>query len=410
MTLQNPVVSLDVGTSVIRVVIGEAKNGTIHIVGVGSAPSRGIKNGAIVDIEQTVMSIEEAVDKAEQMVGIKIQSVFVGISGNHIQLTSSHGVVAVANPDKEITEEDVERVINAAKVISIPPERTIIDVIPQQYIVDGLDGISDPRGMLGVRLEVEATIVTGSKTIVHNIRRCVEKAGLQVAHFVLSSMAGGTIALKKDERELGAILVDIGAGGANIAIFEKGNLVRTSVIPVGGAYLTQDIAYGLKTEMENAESVKIKHGCAMVSLADDEEVFKVHRLGTKKDSELNQEELASIIEPRLQEIFQLILKEVQKLGYTKDITAGFFITGGVANLKGLAELAEIEFDAPVQIVMPNYLGVKDSSFTSGVGIIKYVTDQGLIRLSKNSTASSKNINDQASGLLQKIKDWFKDFL
>jgi len=409
LTIQNPVVSLDVGTSVIRVVIGEVKNGTIHIVGVGSAPSRGIKNGAIVDIEQTVMSIEDAVNKAEQMVGIQIQSVFVGVSGNHIQLSSSHGVVAVSNPDKEITEEDVERVINAAKVISIPPERTIIDVIPQQYIVDGLDGINDPRGMLGVRLEVDATIVTGSKTIIHNIRRCVEKAGLQVAHFVLAPMAAGAIALKKDERELGAILIDLGAGGANIAVFEKGNLVRTSVVPVGGYYLTQDIAYGLKTEMDSAEIIKIKHGCAIVNLADDEEVFKVQRLGTKKENELNQEQLASIIEPRLQEIFQLISKEIMRIGYSNDITAGFFLTGGVANLKGIAELAEIELDAPVQVVMPNYLGVKDSSFTTGVGIIKYATDQGLIRLVKNKT-NSKAINVQAEGILQKIKDWFKDFL
>lgn len=402
--------SLDIGTSAIRVVIGEAKNGTIHIVGVGSAPSRGIKNGAIVDIEQTVLSIEEAVNKAEQMVGIQIESVFVGINGNHIQLTASHGVVAVGNPDKEITEEDVERVINAAKVISIPPERAIIDVIPQQYVVDGLDGIQDPRGMLGVRLEVNATIVTGSKTILHNIRRCVEKAGLQVAHFVLASMAAGTIALKKDERELGAILIDLGAGGANIAIFEKGALVRTAVIPVGGNYLTHDIAYGLKTEMENAELIKVKHGCALVSLADEEEVFKVNRLGTKKEYDLNQEELAMIIEPRLQEIMQLILKEINKLGYSNDITAGFFFTGGVANMKGIAELAEIELDAPVQISMPNYLGVKDSTFTTGVGIIKYATEQGLIRNHKYKPSSKLPSGVQADNLVQKIKDWFKDFL
>ncbi len=409
MTIQNPVVSLDVGTSVIRVVIGEAKNGAIHIVGVGSAPSRGIKNGAIVDIEQTVMSIEEAVSKAEQMVNIQIQSVFVGVSGNHIQLSSSHGVVAVGNPDREITEDDVERVINAAKVISIPPERTIIDVIPQQYIVDGLDGIQDPRGMLGVRLEVDATIVTGSKTIIHNIRRCVEKAGLHVAHFVLAPMAAGTIALKKDERDLGAVLIDLGAGGANIAIFEKGNLVRTSMVSVGGIYLTQDIAYGLKTEMENAEAIKIRHGCAMVNLADPEEVFTVHRVGTKKETELNQEDLASIMEPRLQEIFQLVLKEIHKLGYSNDITSGFFLTGGVANIKGIAELAEIELDAPAQIVMPNYLGVKDSSFTTGVGIIKYVSDHGLIR-SARSKASPKTLNVPTEGLWQRIKDWFQDFL
>ena len=234
MSNNDIIVSLDIGTSKVRAIIGEVTNGTFNIIGVGSANSEGIRKGAIVDIDQTVQSIKSAVDHAEQMVGIQISEVYVGISGNHIGLQSSHGVVAVQNEDREIGQEDIERVIKAAEVIALPPEREVIDVVAKQYIVDGLEGIQDPRGMIGVRLEVEATIITGAKTPIHNLLRCVEKSGLKVKDLVLMSLGAGGLALSKDEKSMGAVLVDIGAGSTTIAVYQEGSLTATSTVPIGG--------------------------------------------------------------------------------------------------------------------------------------------------------------------------------
>lgn len=410
MSSNDIIVSLDIGTSKVRAIIGELNNGTINIVGVGSAESEGIRKGSIVDIDQTVNSIRSAIDHAERMVGIQISDVVVGITGNHIGLQDSHGVVAVSNEDREIGNEDIDRVIQAAKVIALPPEREIIEIVPKQYIVDGLEGIQDPRGMIGVRLEVDATIVTGAKTAVHNLVRCVEKADLTVSAIALMSLAAGQLALSKDEKMMGTALVDIGAGATTISIFEGGNLTATSTLPIGGEFITNDISIGLRTQTEAAERIKLKYGCAIVADAEADQVFKVSRIGSNAEKEFSQVDLASIIEPRVQEIFHLIYNEVNRIA--KDgFAGGYVLTGGTAAMPGVLEVAQHELDSSVRIAVPDYIGVRDPSFTGGVGVIQYVS-----KLMKSRGTSKKSGNKKIvasspkTGFVEKIKNFFKEFI
>lgn len=408
MSNNDIIVSLDIGTSKVRVIIGEISNGAINIVGVGSADSEGIKKGAIVDIDQTVQSIRSAVDHAERMVGIQIAEVFIGISGNHITLQSSHGVVAVSNDDREIGEEDIERVIQAAKVVALPPERQIIDVVPKQFLVDGLGDIHDPRGMIGVRLEVEATIVTGAKTIIHNLSRCVERAGLHIAGVILNPLALGHIALSKDEKKMGVVLADIGAGATTISIFENGILAATSVLPIGGEYITNDIAIGLRTHTDIAEKVKIKFGCAIFEEAREDQKFKVPRIGSNVEKEFNQVDLVNIIEPRVVEIFHLIQTEVQRLGYNHDIAGGYVLTGGTVALPGLVTIAQEELGSSVRVAVPDFIGVRDPAFASGVGIIQYASKHG--KRSKNAPAKVKKKAASRTGIFESVKNWLSEFI
>lgn len=405
------IVSLDIGTSKVRVIIGEMNNGTINIIGVGSADSEGTRKGAIVDIDQTVQSIRNAIDHAERMVGIEISDVFVGISGNHIELQTSHGVVAVSNDDREISTEDIQRVSQAAKVIALPPEREIIDIVPQQYLVDGLDGIQDPRGMIGVRLEVEATIITGAKTTIHNLLKCVERANLKVAGLLLMPLAAGYLSLSKDEKSLGTVLVDIGAGATTIAIFDQGNLKATTTLPIGGDYITNDISIGLRTQTEIAEKIKLKFGCALVEDAAQDQKFNVSRIGTNSDKEYTQVDLAHIVEPRVREIFQLVQNEVVRLG-RKEVPGGYVLTGGTASLPGIQEVAQDELGTNVRIAVPDYIGVRDPAYTSGVGIIKYV-----MKYTRSSqTGANKKVRhhhtegQHGGGWFERLKNWFKEFI
>lgn len=414
MSSNDIIVSLDIGTSKVRAIIGEVVNGAINIIGVGSADSQGIRKGAIVDIDQTVQSIRSAVDHAERMVGIQISEVYVGISGNHISLQSSHGVVAVSNEDREIGDDDIERVIQAAKVIPLAPEREIIGVVPNQYVVDGTDQIHDPRSMIGVRLEVEATIVTGTKTAIHNLLRVVEKSGLKVAGLVLMSLAAGHLALSKDEKAIGTVLVDIGAGATTIAVFNENNLVATATLPIGGDYITNDIAYGLRTQADIAEKIKQKFGCALVEHAADDQVFKVNRLGSNVDKEYSQVDLSNIIEPRVQEIFHLIQLEVQRLGFT-DLPGGYVLSGGTVSLPGMLAAAQSELDTSVRIAVPDFIGVRDPAFTSGVGIIQYASKY--MRGSNPSTGVKKLVSKKSSSgqeqkpsAMERFKNWLSEFI
>lgn len=418
MSNNDIIVSLDIGTSKVRAIIGEITNGTFNIIGVGSADSEGIRKGAIVDIDQTVQSIRSAVDHAERMVGIQISEVYVGISGNHIGLQTSHGVVAVQNEDREIGEEDIDRVLKAAEVIALPPEREIIDVVAKQYVVDGLEGISDPRGMIGVRLEVEATIITGAKTAIHNLLRCVEKSGLKVKDLVLLSLGTGQLALSKDEKTMGAVLVDIGAGSTTIAVFESGTIVSTSTLPIGGEFITNDIAYGLRTLTDQAEKAKLKYGCASIEDAAADVTFKVTRIGSNVDKEFTQEDLAAIAEPRVQEIFQLIHQEVKRLGYAEQ-PGGFILTGGTASMPGLLKIAQEELAASVRVAVPDYIGVRDPAFTGGVGILYKVIKS--IRVRSNTGNPKKAANrvkpsgsqeaaGNKTGLMERLKNIFSEFI
>lgn len=414
MSNSDIIVSLDIGTSKVRAIIGEMKNGAINIIGVGSADSEGIRKGAIVDIDQTVTSIRKAVDHAERMVGIQITDVYVGIQGNHIALQTNHGVVAVSNEDREIGEEDIERVLQAAKVVALPPEREIINLVPKQYLVDGLEGISDPRGMIGVRLEVEATIVTGAKTAIHNLMRCVEKAGLQISGVILMSLASGVMSLTKDEKSMGTVLADVGAGATTVAIFDQGSLAATSTLPIGGEYVTNDIAYGLRTQTEQAEKIKLKYGCALVSDAAEDQKFKVVRMGTNIEKEFSQVDLANIIEPRMQEIFHLIREEVRRLGYGDKVN-GYVLTGGTVMLPGTLGLAQMELESSVRIAVPDYIGVRDPSFSSGVGIIQYVSKHMKLRgggggSKKPASRKSGAAAAPKPGIFERLKNMFSEFI
>ncbi|MCL6548789.1 MAG: cell division protein FtsA [Alicyclobacillus sp.] len=403
------IVSLDIGTSKVRAIIGEPAGNGINVIGVGSASGEGIRHGSIVDIDLTVESIREAVDHAERMVGIQIHSAYVGVSGNHIHLQNSHGVVAVSSPDREIGDEDVERVLQQARVVALPPEREIIDVVAKEFIVDGLRGITDPRGMLGVRLEVEAYLITGSRTAIHNVVRCVEKAGIEVANLVLLPLAASTVALSQDERNLGVALVDVGAGATSVSLFEHGALMGTSIIPMGGDYVTHDIAICLRTNTAAAEQIKVRHGCALVEAASENERFKVPRIGSNQEVEYAQYDLATIIEPRMQEIFSLVRKEIEKMGYTSDLPSGFVLHGGVMSMQGAGDLAAQEFGAPVRIAVPEYLGVRDPSFVNGVGMIAYAL-RSAQRASHAESVSHMRPVKTGGGMFARLKDWFRDFI
>ncbi|WP_338469901.1 cell division protein FtsA [Niallia sp. XMNu-256] len=386
-------VSLDIGTSSVKVIIGEMVNDTLNIIGVGNVPSEGLRKGSIVDIDETVHSIKRAIEQAERMIGMDIQQVIVGITGNHIMLQSSHGVVAVSSENREITDDDIARVIDAAQVVSIPPEREIIDVIPKQFIVDGLDEIHDPRGMIGVRLEMEGSIITGSKTILHNILRCVEKAGLEILDITLQPLAAGAYALSKDEKNLGVVLVDIGGGSTTIAIFDQGELISTTVLPVGGDHITKDISIGLRTTSEEAEKIKLKYGNAFYDHASEDIVFDVSMIGSDQHQRFSQLELSDIIEARMEEIFELVLAELNRLGI-QDVPGGFVLTGGVANTPGVLEIAQIVLQSRVRIASPDYIGVREPQYTTAVGLIKFAY--------KNARVQGKQMSDPT--VAQEVKE------
>jgi cell division protein FtsA len=417
-------VSLDIGTSNVRVIIGDIANGSLNIIGVGTSKSEGIKKGSIVDIDETVRSIRRAVEQAERMIGMSLENVIVGVSGNHVQLQACHGVVAVSSPDREIGEDDIRRVIDAAQVYSVPPEREIIDVIPKQFIVDGTDEITDPRGMIGVRLEMEGTIITGSKTILHNLLRCVEKAGLTIADICLQPLAAGSVAVSKDERGLGVALIDIGGGSMTVSIFEQGSLQATSVIPIGGDHITNDISIGLRISTDEAERIKVKYGHAQIELASKDETFKVSKIGSDLKEEFSQHDLAFIIEPRLTEMLQLIENEIYRFGY-EDLPGGYVLTGGSAKTQGLLELAMDTLQNSVRVAIPDYIGVREPQYTTGVGLIQFAhrnskvqgkevaATLGIIqsvgKSDKKEVQAKKKAPQQGKAVKKKVSNWFKVF-
>src|SRR5690625_2582090 len=363
-------VSLDIGTTKIKVIIGEVLNDSLNIIGVGTAKSKGLKKGAVVDIDQTVHSIRNAVEQAERMVGMQIDSVIVGVNRNHVQMQPCHGVVAVQSEDREITDEDITRVIDGAQVVSIPPEREIIDVVPQQFIVDGLDEITDPRRMIGVRLEMAGTIITCSKTFLHNILKCVERAGLDIADICLQPLAAGTVALSGDEKNMGVALIDIGGGCTTISVFENDHLVSASVINLGGDNITKDLSIGLQTSTEEAEDIKLNYGHAYYDDAQEDEVFEVGAIGNNSKQTYNQLQVADIIEARLEEIYAYVDDEIKKMGFG-ELPGGYVLTGGTMTMPGVMELAQDIFRSNVRIAIPDYIGVREPHFTAGVGILQF---------------------------------------
>lgn len=364
-------VSLDIGTTSIKVVVAEYINGQINIIGVGNVKSRGLSRGVIVDIDETVYSIQQAVTLAEQKSNVKIKEVSVGIPSNKLGLESCHGMIAVSNENREITNRDVDNVITAAKVRSVAPEREIISVIPEEFVVDGFNGIRDPRGMIGVRLELYATLLTGPRTIIHNIKRCVEKAGLVIKELVLQPQAIAEVALSQDEREFGTVIIDMGGGQTSASIIYDNQLKYSFVDQEGGDFVTKDISIILNTSLESAERIKREYGYAIASQTSDEEYFPVETVGKKEPVRVDERYLAEIIEARLAQIFETVHEDLGAVD-ALDLPGGFVITGGAASLPGVLELAQKFFGSKVRLYIPEQMGMRNPVFSTSMGIIEYV--------------------------------------
>jgi cell division protein FtsA len=367
-------VGLDIGTTKICAIVGELTDDGIDIIGIGSHPSKGLRKGVVVNIETTVNSIQRAIDEAEAMAGTEITHVYTGIAGGHIKSFGGRGVVALK--DREVREADVARVIEQAKTVNIPVDREVIHVLPQEFIVDDQGGIREPLGMTGARLEAKVHIVTGAVASAQNIIKCANRAGLNVADIVLQPLASSEAVLTDEEKELGVCLVDIGGGTTDIAIFQNGSIVHTAVIALGGHNLTNDIAVGLRTPIDHAERLKQKHGCALTSLIDKTETIEVPSVGGRDSRVMGRQILSEILEPRVEEIFQLVHHEVERNGFAELLTSGVVITGGSTLLPGMTELAEEIMGVPVRRGVPRGIGglvdvVKSPVYATGVGLVVY---------------------------------------
>jgi len=370
-------VGLDVGTSKVTAVVGEMIDGVgLDIVGLGVAESRGIKRGVVVNLELAVESIKKAIEEAELMAGIEIDTVHLALSGPHIKGFNSRGVIAVAGKNREITRDDVKRAIDAAKAVSLPTGREILHVLPQDFVVDEQDGISAPVGMTGTRLEVNVHIVTGSQTSTQNIVACVNRAGVTVSETVVEQLAASDAVLTQDEKELGVALVDIGGGTTDIAIYERGSLWHTAVIGIGGDHFTNDIAVGLRTPLPDAEKIKRKCGCALSSMVEEDDTMEVASVGGRKPRVMARRILSEILQPRAEEIFHLVWDEIRRAGYEKALNSGIVLTGGGSILDGIPEIAEQIFDLPIRRGCPAGVGgladhVNSPTFATAVGLVLY---------------------------------------
>lgn len=366
-------VSLDIGTTSIKVVVAEFVNGQMNIIGVGNEKSEGLSRGIIVDIDQTVDSIKKAIKQAEEKANIDIRNVIVGIPANNVKIEPCHGMIAVSGDNREITEIDVENVMAAAMVKSVPPEREIIAVIPEEFVVDGFSEIRDPRGMIGVRLEMHATMITGPKTILHNTKRCVEKAGLQIDEVVLQPLAISSAAMTKEEAKFGTILIDLGGGQSTAAVMHDNQLKFTFVDPEGGEYVSKDISVILNTSFDNAERIKREYGFALPEETSPDEYFPVDVIGKNEPVRIDEQYLSEIIEARQLQIFDKIKAELDAVG-ARELPGGIVITGGAAALPGLIELAKDVFEINVNLYVPDQMGMRFPTFSTGIGLIEYVAN------------------------------------
>jgi cell division protein FtsA len=406
MARNNYLVGLDIGTKKTVAIIGEiTEEQKVEIIGIGVAESRGIRKGVVVNLDLTISAIKRAQEEAELMAGVEIDSAYVGISGSHIKSFNSRGVVAVSGKNREISREDIRRVIDQARALSIPPDRQIIHIIPQEFIVDEQDGIKDPLGMSGIKLEVNVHIVTSAITSLQNLKNCLERAGISIQEIVLNQIATSHSVLTHDERELGVGLIDIGAGTTEVAIFERGSLWYTSTIPLGGDNFTNDIAVGLRTPIPEAEKIKKKYGCVALPLAEEQETIEVPTVGKgRKSRVLSRQILADIIQPRAEEIFRLVDADIKRMGYEKSLNSGMVLTGGTALLDGLEEVAEEIFDLPVRRGDPNYIG----GLIDRVSTPDYATGIGLILYGYNQIQERGFIKDKKKNFWTRIKDWFNE--
>jgi cell division protein FtsA len=403
---RNLLVGLDIGTSKVVAIVGEIKSdGALEIIGIGSHPSRGLKKGVVVNIESTVQSIQRAVEEAELMAGCEIHSVYAGIAGSHVRSLNSHGIVAIK--DKEVVQGDVERVIDAAKAVAIPADQKILHVLPQEYIIDSQEGIRDPIGMSGVRLEAKVHIVTGADSAAQNIVKCVQRCGLSVDDVVLEQLASSYAVLTEDEKDLGVCVVDIGGGTTDIAVFGGGAIRHTAVIPIAGDQITNDIAVSMRTPTQYAEDIKIKYACALSQLANPDETIEVPSVGDRPPRRLARQTLAEIVEPRYEELFGLIRDEIRRAGLEEQVATGIVLTGGSAKMEGAIELAEEVFHMPVRLGVPQYV----SGLTEVVSNPIHATGVGLLLYAKSNLDLERTGAPLLAGgmknMFERMKAWFQ---
>ena len=404
----NLIVGLDIGTTKICAIVGNLTEDGIDIVGIGTSPSKGLRKGVVINIESTVAAIKKAIEEAELMAGCEIKSVYAGIAGGHIKGFNSQGVIAIKN--REVSPEDVKRVIEAAKAIAIPMDREVIHILPQEFIIDDQDGIREPLGMSGVRLEAKVHIVTGAVASAQNIVKSCNRAGLEVADIVLEQLSSSEAVLSADEKELGVALVDIGGGTTDIAIFVDGAIKHTSVLSLGGNHLTNDIAVGLRTPMAEAERIKQKYGCCLSSLVGKDETIEVPSVGGRKPRVLSRQLLCEILEPRVEEIFTLVNREIVKSGLEDMIASGVVITGGSTILEGMPELAEQIFNLPVRRGLPQKIGglidvVNSPVYATGVGLVVY----GSKNIGAHEFPTQQSDETVFRRVSRRMKDWFGEF-
>ena len=400
----NMIVGLDIGTSKVVAIVGQINDdGGLHVVGIGGHKSRGLKKGTVVNIESTVESIQRAVEEAELMAGCQIQSVYAGIAGSHIRSMNSHGIVAIR--DREVMRQDIERVIDAAQAVAIPADQKVLHILPQEYIIDSQEGVKEPMGMSGVRLEAKVHLVTCAINAVQNIEKCIKRCGLDTDEIILEQLASSYSVLTEDERELGVCLVDIGGGTSDIAVFTDGAIRHTGVIPIAGDQVTNDIAMALRTPTENADDIKIKYACALTQLASSEETIKVPSVGDRAARELSRQALAEVVEPRYDELFNLVQAELRRSGFENLLAAGVVLTGGTSKMEGVIELAEEIFHAPVRVGTPHSVTglsdiVENPIYSTGVGLLQY----GLRQHQEEDPALNRDTQNQIMG---KMKNWFQ---
>jgi len=403
---QNLMVGLDIGTSKIGAIVADlGPEGQIEVIGIGSHPSKGLKKGVVVNIESTTQSIQRAVEEAELMAGCQIDSVFAGIAGSHIQSLNSHGIVAIR--DKEVAQADVDRVIDAAKAVAIPADQKLLHVIPQEFVIDDQDGIKEPVGMCGVRLEAKVHLVTGAVSAAQNIIKCVRRCGLEVDDIILEQLASSYAVLTEDEKELGVCLVDIGGGTTDIAVFTEGAIRHTAVIPIAGDQITNDIAVALRTPTQYAEEIKKKYACALTQLASPDESIEVPSVGDRPPRRLARQTLAEVVEPRYEELLTLVLNELRRSGFEDLCAAGIVLTGGCSKMEGVIDLAEEVFHVPVRLGVPGNVSglvdvVRNPIYATGVGLLLYGSKQQseLRREGRHGNWANKN-------LWQRMRSWFQ---
>ncbi|MEO0422066.1 MAG: cell division protein FtsA [Pseudomonadota bacterium] len=403
---QNTIVGLDIGTSKVVAIVAEClpDGAGIEVIGIGSHPSRGLKKGVVVNIESTVQSIQRAVEEAELMAGCEITSVYAGIAGSHVRSLNSHGIVAIR--DKEVTAGDVDRVIDAARAVAIPADQRILHILPQEFVIDQQEGIREPIGMSGVRLESKVHIVSGAESAAQNIIKCVQRCGLAVDDIVLEQLASSYSVLTEDEKDLGVCMIDIGGGTTDIAVFAGGAIQHTAVIPIAGDQVTNDIAVSMRTPTHSAEEIKIRYACALSQLANPDETIEVPSVGERPPRRLARQTLAEIVEPRYEELYLLIRDELRRSGFEELIAAGIVVTGGTSKMEGAVELAEEVFHMPVRLGVPqNVEGladvVRNPIHATGVGLLLYGYEN------RSRAAERPPMNGGLGEIWERMKAWFQ---